>query len=168
MFRRLSTVMTALLAVMTIAATAVAAEIDDSAGTTIEGRGRLVARGVGSVDLDGAGKVKLRVAGDVTIVDHAGDAALWVRPWDRDAARLGERSKVVSGTSVHVFNDFRGVIWVRGSDFNLDANGVVRKLLAKGSGSVQLIGHGWWKTRHDEGRWGHRIRFDEHTTEIVS
>ena len=97
MRKRLSVILAALLAVMMVASTAMAAETDDStdsAGTTLEGRGKLVARGVGSVDLDGKGKVKLRITGDVTIVDHAGDATVWVRPWDRDASALGERSKL--------------------------------------------------------------------------
>ena len=167
MRRRLSALLAALLAVIMVSGTATAAETDE-AGTTLEGRGKLVARGVGSVDLDGKGKVKLRITGDVTIVDHAGDATLWVRPWDRDAQRLGDRAKLARGESVYVLNDFRGVIWVRGSDFSLDANGKVRKLLAKGAGTVHLVGHGWWKTRHDEGRWGHGIRYDENSTEILT
>lgn len=166
MRKRMSVILAALLAVMMIPAAALATETDE-AGTTLEGRGKLVARGVGSVDLDGKGKVKLRITGDVTIVDHAGDAVVWVRPWDRDAAALGERSRLDRGESIYVLNDFRGVVWVRGSDFSLDANGKVRKLLAKGAGTVHLVGHGWWKTRHAEGRWGHGIRFDAATTDII-
>ena len=172
MRKRMSAIAVAVLAVMMVSGTALAAEAGDAqshsdAGTTLEGRGRLVARGVGSVDLDGKGKIKLRITGDVTIVDHAGDAVVWVRPWDGAAQRLGERSRLDTGESIYLFNDFRGVIWVRGSDISLDANGAVRKLLAKGAGIVHLVGHGWWKTRHDEGRWGHGIRFDERTTEII-
>jgi len=170
MRRRLSVMLAAMLAVTLVSGTALAAEasVSDTAGTTLDGRGRLIARGVGSVDLDGKGTMRLRIAGDVTIVDHAGDATVWVRPWDRDAKRLGERSYLDTGESVYVLNDFRGVVWVRGSDISIDANGKVGKLVAKGAGTVHLVGHGWWKTRHAEGRWGHGIRFDRNGTDILS
>jgi hypothetical protein len=170
MRRRFITVVVAALAVMMVAGSAMAAETDTASdgGTTLEGAGTLIARGVGSVDLDGRGKVKLKIVGDVSIVDHAGDAIVWVRRWDSETQRLDERTRLGAGESVYLFNDFRGVVWVRGSDVSLDANGKVRKLRAVGEGTVRLVGHGWWKTRHAEGRWGHGIRYAPSTTELLS
>jgi hypothetical protein len=170
MLGRLTTVVVAVLAVMMVAGTAVAAEAGASTdtGTTLEGKGKLVARGVGSVDLDGKGKVKLKIVGDVSIVDHSGDAVVWVRRRNPETQSLDERTRLDAGESIYLFNDFRGVIWVRGSDFSLDANGKVRKLRAVGEGTVRLIGHGWWKARHAEGRWGHGIRYAAGNTELLS
>lgn len=170
MRRRLMTVVVAALAVMMVAGTAAAAETGAStdSGTTLQGRGKLVARGVGSVDLDGRGTVKLKIVGDVSIVDRSGSAVVWVRRWNPETQSLDERTRLEAVESIYLFNDFRGVIWVRGSDFSLDANGKVRKLKAVGEGTVRLIGHGWWKTRHAEGRWGHGIRYAAGTTELSS
>ncbi|MDJ0959968.1 MAG: hypothetical protein QNJ88_04880 [Acidimicrobiia bacterium] len=168
MRRRLSVILAAALAASLISGTALAQEApeSDTGGTTLEGRGVLVAKGVGSVDLDGKGKVKLRIAGDVTIVDHAGDAVIHVRSWNRDAKAL-DAKRMVDSTTTYEFTDFRGVIWIRGSDFSLDADGNVKKLRAKGAGTVTLTGHGWWKTRHDRGFWGHGLRYDGNSTVVL-
>ena len=168
MRKRLSVILAAMLAASLVTGTALAEEApeSDSGGTTLEGRGVLVARGVGTVDLDGKAKLKLRITGDVTIVDHAGDAVIHVRSWNREAKAL-DAKRMVGAAATYEFTDFRGVIWVRGSDFSLDAEGKVKKLRARGAGTVTLTGHGWWKTRHDRGFWGHGIRFDGNSTVII-
>ena len=168
MRRRLSVILAAMLAASLVTGTALAEEApeSDGGGTTLEGRGVLVAKGVGTVDLDGKGKIKLRIVGDVTIVDHAGDAVIHVRSWNPEAKAL-DAKRMAAAATTYEFTDFRGVIWVRGSDFSLDAAGNVKKLRARGAGTVTLIGHGWWKTRHDRGFWGHGIRFDRNSTVIL-
>ncbi len=168
MHRRLSVILAAALAASLVTGTALAEEAPEagSDGTTLEGRGVLVAKGVGTVDLDGKGKVKLRIAGDVTIVDRAGDAVIHVRAWNREAKAL-DAKRTVAATTTYEFTGFRGVIWIRGSDFSLDAEGNVKKLRARGAGTATLTGHGWWKTRHDRGFWGHGIRFDGNSTVVL-
>ena len=64
-----------LLAVMlaglfVLPATAIAQEGGD---VTVDGRGRLYAKGSGEVEISMGGHIRLRVDGDVSIVDNAGD-----------------------------------------------------------------------------------------------
>lgn len=131
----------ALLATLAVVPAAAAAETQDEARVTLEGRGLLQAGGTGQAEILGAGRVRLVVNGDVTIVDHAGDARIWVRgvPAADDTALTLE--------------DFRGVVRIIGSDFTVEAEGQIR-LTAIGHGTAVLEGAGWYRVRHDGwGRW---------------
>lgn len=131
------------LALVAASATAAAAQTDDPAPA--HRLGALWARGVGSVELDvDHGRVGIRVQGDVTIV---GPADLVVRINGRRTAAATE-----DGQTTIVLDDFAGRIVVRGSDYEVSIDGRVR-LRGIGSGEAQLLGTGWWKTRHDRGRW---------------
>ncbi len=139
------------VALVAASATAVAAQTaeDQSADNQTESAphrvGALWARGVGSVELDvDRGRVAMRVIGDVTIV---GPSDLVVRVNGRRAAAATE-----NGQATVVLDDFRGRVVVRGSDFEVSVDGRVR-LRGYGTGEAQLLGTGWWRTRHDRGRW---------------
>jgi len=124
----------AALAVVAVAPAATAAPADDTQ-VGLEGRGVLSAGGAGHVEVSGAGRVRLTLAGDVTIVDHAGDARIWVRGVPAAAA------------TALTLEDFRGVVRVVGSDFTVEADGRI-VLRAAGTGSALLAGHGWFWVRH--------------------
>ena len=131
----------AILAAVAVAPAASAATVEDEARVTLEGRGLLQAGGTGTVQISGAGRIRLVVNGDVTIVDHAGDARIWVRgvPAADDTALTLE--------------DFRGVVRITGSDFTVEAEGRTL-LIAIGRGTAGLEGTGWYRVRHDGwGRW---------------
>ncbi|MCU0280601.1 MAG: hypothetical protein MUE66_01950 [Acidimicrobiia bacterium] len=131
----------ALLATVAVAPAASAATGEDEARVTLQGRGLLQAGGSGQVEISGAGRVRLVVTGDLTIVDRAGDARVWVRgvPAADDTALTLE--------------GFRGAVGVTGSDFTIEAEGRIL-LTAIGRGTAVLEGTGWYRVRHDGwGRW---------------
>jgi len=77
----------------------------------------------------------------VTIVDHAGDARIWVR------------GVPAADTTALTLEGFRGVVRVVGSDFTLEAEGRIL-LGAAGRGAAVLEGTGWYRVRHEGwGRW---------------
>ena len=83
--RKFITVLAAVV-VSTVLVTSVAlAETDGNGDVYVEGTDRLVAAGVGSAYVQGDGVVKLRIKGDVTITDYAGDARIVIRPFGGDA-----------------------------------------------------------------------------------
>jgi hypothetical protein len=108
---------------------------------TVEGQGRLYAKGTGEVDIDMDGHIRLRVDGNVTIVDNAGDMRVRLR--GASDTNDQERSTNVSLT------DFRGSIKVSGTDFSVTVDGQVL-LNAQGRGEVYLVGDGVYKTRRGE------------------
>lgn len=129
----------AAIAVAALAPVASAAEVDDGHRVTLEGRGALWAAGFGRVEVSGAGTVRLAVKGDVSIVDHAGDARIRVAglpPADDTALTL---------------EDFRGVVRITGSDFTVVAEGRIL-LRAAGRGTALLEGTGRYRVHHDG--WG--------------
>ena len=131
----------AILATLAVVPAASAAEAPDEARITLEGRGLLQAGGTGKVEISGAGRARLVVNGDVTIVDHAGDARIWVRgvPAADDTALT--------------LVDFRGVVRITGSDFTVEADGRILLVVA-GQGTARLDGTGWYRVRHSGwGRW---------------
>jgi hypothetical protein len=137
----LATGLVAILAMLAVVPAAAAAEADDEARVTLEGRGLLQAGGSGQVEISGAGRVRLAVNGDVAIVDRAGDARIWVHgvPAADDTALTLE--------------GFRGVVRIIGSDFTVEAEGRIL-LTAVGRGTAVLEGTGWYRVRHDGwGRW---------------
>lgn len=105
---------------------------------TVEGRGRLHAKGTGEVDIDMGGHIRLRIDGNVTIVDNAGDMRVRLR--GTSDANEQERSTNVSLT------DFRGFVTVNGTDFSVTLDGQVL-LHAQGRGEAHLVGDGVYKTR---------------------
>ena len=117
------------------------AQAQDDGDVTVEGRGWLYAKGTGDVDIDMGGKIRMRVAGDVTITDHAGDMRVTLR--GGSDATEEERSANVTLT------DYRGVIKVRGTDFSVAVDGEV-VLNAHGRGQAYLVGEGVYKTRHGD------------------
>jgi len=131
----------ALLATLALAPTASAAETLEEPRLGLLGRGVLWAGGTGHVELAGAGVVRLAVNGDVSIVDEAGDARIWVR-----GIPLADDSSLT-------LEDFRGQVRVTGSDFTVTVDGRVL-LRAAGAGSALLEGTGRYRIRHDGwGRW---------------
>ncbi len=136
------------LALIAASATAVAAQTDSGESETAAAThrpGLLRAKGVGSVELDvDRGRVAMGVIGDVTIV---GPSDLVVRVNGARAAAATE-----GGQTVVVLDDFSGRIVVRGTDYEVSIDGRVR-LRGVGHGQAQFVGTGWWKTRHDQGRW---------------
>lgn len=111
---------------------------EESGDVTVEGRGWLHAKGTGDVDIDMGGRIRLRVDGNVTIVDHAGDMRVRLR--GHSDSNEDERTTNVTLT------DFGGFINVRGSDFSVSVDGQVL-LNAHGRGQANLVGDGVYKTR---------------------
>lgn len=133
------------LALVAASATVAAAQTDETAVGASHRLGVLRAKGVGSVELDvDRGRVAMGVIGDVTIV---GPADLVVRVNGARAAAATE-----DGQTIVVLDDFAGRVVIRGSGYDVSIDGRVR-LRAVGRGQAELVGTGWWKTRHDHGRW---------------
>ena len=148
--RKFITVLAAVVASTVLVTSVALADTDGNGDAYVEGTGRLVAAGVGSAYVQGDGFVKLKIKGNVTITDYAGDARIVIRPVGDDAY-----SPESDGTTI-TLNGFRGVIKVRGSDFSIDARGKVRRLVARGTGSAFLQGRGWYRT--SGGQSGHWTR----------
>ncbi len=142
---RLSLMLVAVVAVLAslfvLPATAQAQEAGDAGDVTVEGRGWLYARGTGDVDIDMGGKLRMRVDGNVTIVDNAGDM--------RVRLRGGSDSNEEERTTNVTLTDYRGLISVRGSDFSVSVDGEV-VLNAHGRGQAYLEGEGGYKTRNGD------------------
>ena len=118
-----------------------AAEAETGTRVSLEGQGLLWAGGRGRVEINGAGRVRLAVDGEVTIVDRAGDARIWVR------------GALVPDATTLTLEDFHGVVRLAGSDFTVAAGGRIL-LRAAGSGYAQLEGNGWYRVHHGgRGRW---------------
>jgi hypothetical protein len=131
----------ALLATVALVPAASAAEAETDARVSLEGRGVLWAGGAGHVEIAGAGRARLAVNGDVSIVDHAGDARIWVR------------GVPAAADTTLTLDDFRGVVRITGSDFTVEADGRIF-LVAAGQGTARLDGTGWYRVHHDGwGRW---------------
>lgn len=117
------------------------ASAQESADPTIEGKGWLYARGTGVVDIDMGGQIRVRLNGDVSITDHAGDMRYQVRGQssDDEAFRSGDV----------VLTDHDGFVRVRGSDFSISIDGEV-VLAARGEGQAYLDGDGTYRTRNGD------------------
>lgn len=134
---RITIIATVALAALLVASVAYAGEGE----ATIDGRGTLVAAGVGSVEISGGGVVQLRMSGDVRITDNAGDAVIKVRSADDSESADG-----AAESTTFVLSGFTGVVTVEGSDFTVDAQGKFRRIAARGTGSAFLQGRGWYRT----------------------
>ena len=145
MRQRLTIALTLALAA-TLAATPAALANEDG-NATVAGRGKLVARGTGLVELDGGGSVFLSMRGDATIIDHAGDMRFGIRGGNGtdEQPEPEERSTTIT------LDDFRGVIHVWGSDFSIVAEGRIRWLKAVGHGTATLTGRGVYRTTSNPG-----------------
>ena len=151
MYRRVIALL-ALVAVLMAVAVAANAEETDGEGSA-EGRGWVWAKGNGVAILDGKGKVQMAIDGDVVIYDYAGDAVVKIGAVPEDepdgaAAQLQE----VDPTTTYTFDNFRGRLYVVGSDFRIEAEGRM-KFRAHGQGVVEVEGEGWWRTLHRRGTW---------------
>ena len=135
--------MMAVATIVAVMATLVAlpgvAQAQESGDVTIAGRGWLHAAGTGQADLDMGGHLRLHVDGDVTITDNAGDMRVRLRGVSDVAEE--ERSTNVSLT------DFRGFVNVRGTNYSVHIDGKL-VLNAHGRGQANLVGDGWYRTRH--------------------
>lgn len=157
MTRRITLIGLVIALVAIPAATALA--VDDTASdevsdVLIEGRGKLVARGVGEIELHGGGWTRIKMVGDVTIVDHAGDAEIRI-------TSDGPTVPTDSATTI-VLEDFDGALRVKGSDFTVSAEGRFRRIAAKGQGSAFLAGRGIYRATGGSGIWtvpGVRVNF---------
>jgi len=112
----------------------------------IEGAGTLWAKGSGVAVIDGGGTVWMAIDGNVTIVDRAGDTRVWI------AGRSGAEEEMTTDSSVYSLTGFHGRIHVKGSDFEISADGRMR-FRALGRGTVLLKGTGVYRTRSGFGRW---------------
>ncbi|MEX0827136.1 MAG: hypothetical protein WD184_10355 [Acidimicrobiia bacterium] len=136
MRKRMIVVVALILSVLSVSGAAFALDTT-SDEVTIDGTGKLSAHGVGNVAIEGAGWVKIKMNGDITIVDNAGDASIRIRPFGHHWER--------SDDTTVVLEDFKGVIVVRGSDFTIEAEGRFRRIFAKGTGVAFLQGRGWYR-----------------------
>jgi hypothetical protein len=149
MLKRLLVLLAGVTVLMSVAAVAQAQETDAS----LAGKGYIWAKGSGVAVLDGHGRVQMAIDGDVVIYDNAGDAVVKVgavaeEEPDGEASQLQE----VSPTTTYTFDNFRGRMQLVGSDFRIEAEGDM-KFRARGEGSVELDGRGWWKTLRNRGTW---------------
>jgi hypothetical protein len=131
------TIVAAVTALASFALVPAASATSAKTGTrvSLEGQGLLWAGGRGHVEIGGAGRVRLAVDGDVTILDRAGDAGVWVRG-----------ALVPDGTTL-TLKDFPGVVRIVGSDFTVAADGRIL-LRAAGQGYALLEGTGWHRVFH--------------------
>ena len=127
------------LASFALVPAASAAEAEAGSRVDLQGQGLLRSGGTGSVEISGAGRVRLAINGDVSIVDRAGDARIWVR------------GELVADATSLTLEDFRGVVRLAGSDFTIAAAGRIL-LTAAGQGTASLEGRGRYRVRH--GGWG--------------
>ena len=149
MRKRLAAMLVATTVLMTVAVGAQAQETDAS----MEGKGSIWAKGSGVAILDGGGRVQMAIDGDVVIYEYAGDAVVKIGavPEEEPDGEVG-RLQEVSPTSTYTLDDFRGRMQVVGSGIRIEAEGDM-KFRARGEGSVELDGRGWWKTRRARGAW---------------
>lgn len=130
-----------LLASLVIHPAIASAQPDDP---TVEGRGALWARGDGDVAIEMHGRFTASVAGDVEIIDHAGDLTGRIR-FDGDA-RVGADEPIGDA----ILNGFDGQIHLRGSDFSVIVTSGEVGLRAIGQGQATLTGDGLYRTRNGE------------------
>lgn len=143
--KRLWVTVATMAALMLVAGSASAAELEDDKPEHPHRYGHLIAKGTGTVDLDVAvALLGMRVSGDVTIT---GPADLSVRIDGSDHAP----AESDGGTSI-VLEDFDGTIVVSGKDFDVHAEGDVY-LRGRGAGEASFRGEGWWRTRTKRGLW---------------
>ncbi len=155
MRRRLFTILALALSLLMVASVAAAQEADTEAnGTVLHGKGKLVAAGHGTAILNMGGTLSMRVRGNVTITDLAGDARIVIGT--SPEAPLSDRA-TDGGTTV-VLENFNGTIRVRGRHFRVRAVGTM-SFVAKGKGTAFLHGRGWWRTRTNRGTWSN-LRLD--------
>lgn len=106
----------------------------------LSGYGWLAARGTGEAALDMGGWIEVRIDGDVSIVDVAGDAQVRIRSAEEDAYALASRPEVE-------LSNFNGWVAVRGHHFVIRLKGDIR-FRAHGHGFAYLEGSGIYRTRN--------------------
>ncbi len=149
MRRRIITILALSASLLMVASLASAQETDAALdGVVLQGKGKLVAAGHGTAVLDMGGTLHLRISGNVTITDLAGNARIAIDDGlESDVAdRASDR-----GTTV-VLENFTGTVKVRGRHFRVRAEGRMF-LVAEGKGRAFLHGRGWWRTRTNRGTW---------------
>jgi hypothetical protein len=137
MGKRLTVVLAVVLALLAVSAGAYALE-QESNGVVIDGAGTLAAHGRGHIEVDGAGWLRIRMSGDITITT-GDDSIVRVRPLGQDTPDVTEGAATIS------LEDFVGIIVVRSSDFQVSAAGGFRHIFAKGDGVAFLQGRGWYR-----------------------
>lgn len=147
MSKRLTAVVVIVLVVL-VGGTVAYAQTGSEAETALSGKGYLKASGSGSVTIEMSGILTLAADGDVTIVDHSGDARVHILSPGARAAGAEE----LTGESSYELTEFQGVVRVIGSDFTIETEGF-SALRARGRGSADLTGDGVWKTRAGWGFW---------------
>ncbi len=151
MYRRIIALL-GLVAILMAVAVAANAEETDGEGYA-EGKGWVWAKGTGVAILDGQGRVHMAIDGDVVIYDYAGDAVVKVGAVpESEPDGAGAQLQDVDPTTTYTFDNFRGRLFVSGSDFRVEAEGTM-KFKAHGQGVVEVDGEGWWRTRHRRGTW---------------
>ena len=147
--------MLAVLAVFSVfMSVAVAAQAEETERTgSVEGRGYIWAKGVGTAILDGHGRVQMAIDGDVVIYDLAGDAVVKIGAVpEEEPDGNGAQLREVNPTTTYTFDNFRGRMQIAGSDFRIEAEGEM-KFRGHGEGVVEVDGRGWWKTLRKRGTW---------------
>ncbi len=152
------TVVAVAVSLLMVASVAYAQEADTEAnGTVLHGKGVLYAKGHGTAILNMSGLLQMRVRGNVTITDLAGDATIRID----DGPESGLADRASDGGTTVVLENFNGAIAVRGTRFRVKAVGTMA-FRAKGKGTAFLHGRGWWKTRNNSGTWSNlRLDFEE-------
>ena len=155
MYKRVFALVAAVAILMAVAVAANAEEVtpDAEGSGAAEGRGWVWAKGLGTAILDGQGRVHMGIDGDVVIYDYAGDAVVKIGAIpEEEPDGAGAELQAVDPTTTYTFDNFRGRMYVSGSDFRIEAEGAM-KFRAHGEGVVEVEGRGWWKTLHRRGTW---------------
>ncbi|MDH3705318.1 MAG: hypothetical protein OES57_04590 [Acidimicrobiia bacterium] len=150
--RTIAFLVVVLTAVLAVPTAALAQTAESSSDVTLAGRGWLKARGTGTAHIEMGGFQRLRLKGDVTIVDHAGDLRVTVRGQGQDAqrAQADDAGRVV-------LTDFDGLVKLKGTHFEVEAGGAM-VIKAKGHGVAELDGNGVFRTRRGPWRtWDGRV-----------
>ncbi len=160
--RKRMLVLLAVFGVFIAVAVSAQAEDTDAADHSVDGRGWIWAKGTGVAILDGHGRVHMGIDGDVVIYDYAGDAVVKIAAVpEGELDSAADELRDVDPTTTYTFDNFRGRIFVRGSDFRIEAEGDM-KFRGHGEGVVEVDGRGWWKTLYRRGTWnGDTLRIGE-------
>jgi hypothetical protein len=133
------TIALVILAALLVVALSTTALAQDEA--TVSGSGWLAARGTGTATLDMGGWIKMKINGDVTINDFAGNLAVRIASSETALNQAEPRR----GPEI-ALEAFEGYLAVSGSHFLLRADGKM-KFKAHGHGFAYLAGEGIYKTR---------------------
>lgn len=112
-------------------------------GTTISGKGVLYARGSGTAEISGDGRVEIRSFGSGTVTITGAETI--------EARGDGNRLEMPDGSVK--FTGWNGYIRAAGEDMTVSMAGSKIQFRAAGEGTATLKGHGSFRIGHHSGRW---------------